>query len=106
MAPCGWVRPDGTGHTVAFVVMRQAAEFFSVSIINPCGEGVEYHAQEADPARGKVSTRTLRHQAAEGLLLLRKQVFYDSNAVVALVPVGLTLDVNSPHVVPDAETNS
>lgn len=55
MAPCGWVRFDGTGHCVIFVVMRREAEVFSVSIVNPCGEGTEYHAQEADPARGKVS---------------------------------------------------
>lgn len=57
MAPCGWVRADGTGHAVVFVVMRQTAEFFSVTIVNPCGEGTEYHAQEADPAKGKVSKR-------------------------------------------------
>lgn len=55
MAPCGWIRPDGTGHVVVFVVMRQAAEVFSLSVINPCGEGSEYHAQEADPVKGKVS---------------------------------------------------
>lgn len=54
MAPCGWVREDGSGHSVVFVVMRHEAEVFSVSIVNPCGEGSEYHAQEADPARGKV----------------------------------------------------
>ena len=54
MAPCGWLRPDGTGHTVVFVVMRQAAEVFSLSVVNPCGEGSEYHAQEADPVKGKV----------------------------------------------------
>lgn len=55
MAPCGWIRANGTGHTVVFVVMRQAEAFFSVSVINPSGEGTEYHAQEADPAKGKVS---------------------------------------------------
>lgn len=55
MAPCGWIRADGTGHTVVFVVTRQAEAFFSVSVINPSGEGTEYHAQEADPAKGKVS---------------------------------------------------
>lgn len=54
MAPCGWMRADGTGHSVVFVVMRQAADFFSVSIVNPCGEGSEYHVQEADPFGGKV----------------------------------------------------
>ena len=54
MAPCGWIRADGSGHAVAFVVMRQAEDRFSVSIVNPCGEGAEYHAKEADPVRGKV----------------------------------------------------
>lgn len=54
MSPCGWVRADGSGHCVVFVVMRQEPEVFSVSVVNPCGEGSEYHAQEADPARGKV----------------------------------------------------
>lgn len=54
MAPCGWVREDGSGHCVVLVVMRQEAEVFSVSVVNPCGEGSEYHAQEADSARGKV----------------------------------------------------
>lgn len=54
MAPCGWIRPDGEGHAVIFVVMRQEEEVYSVSIVNPWGEGTEYHAQEADPAKGKV----------------------------------------------------
>lgn len=48
------MRADGSGHAVAFVVMRQSEERFSVSIVNPCGEGEEYHAKEADPVRGKV----------------------------------------------------
>lgn len=48
------MRADGSGHAVAFVVMRQSEEIFSVSIVNPCGEGEEYHAKEADPVRGKV----------------------------------------------------
>ncbi|CAN0478290.1 unnamed protein product, partial [Hapterophycus canaliculatus] len=49
MAPCGWVRADGSGHCVVFVVMRHEAEVFSVSIVNPCGEGSENHPTEADP---------------------------------------------------------
>lgn len=53
------MRADGSGHAVAFVVMRQSEERFSVSIINPCGEGEEYHAKEADPARGKVYARSI-----------------------------------------------
>ena len=58
MSPCGWVRHDGSGHCVVFVVMRQEAEVFSVSVVNPCGEGSEYHAQEADPAKGKVGVHS------------------------------------------------
>lgn len=61
MAPCGWIRPDGTGHILVFVVMRLAAEGFSLSVINPCGEGAEYHAQEPDPAKGKVSKESSQH---------------------------------------------
>ncbi|CAB1113790.1 unnamed protein product [Ectocarpus sp. CCAP 1310/34] len=65
MAPCGWVRADGTGHSVIFVVMRRDAEVFSVSIVNPHGEGTEYHAQEADPTRGKVvGVRVMRSVAS------------------------------------------
>lgn len=58
MAPCGWIRLNGEGHVVIFVVMRQEGEFYSVSIVNPCGEGAEYHAHEADPAKGKVGFAT------------------------------------------------
>lgn len=53
MAPCGWMRPDG-GHTVIFVVARQDDDVYSVTIVNPCGEGSEYHAKEAYPAKGQV----------------------------------------------------
>lgn len=54
MAPCGWIRTDGSGHAVILVVLRRETEVYSVSIINPCGEGAGYHAREADPAKGKV----------------------------------------------------
>ncbi|CAM9241070.1 unnamed protein product, partial [Sphacelaria rigidula] len=57
MAPCGWIRTDGSGHAVIVVVLRREADLYSVSIINPCGEGAGYHAREADPAKGKVVHR-------------------------------------------------
>ncbi|CAM9225977.1 unnamed protein product, partial [Phaeothamnion confervicola] len=54
--PAGWVRPDGTGHLVLLVVRRDpgAADAYSLSVVNPCGEGSEYHPCRADPVHGKV----------------------------------------------------
>ncbi|CAM9782323.1 unnamed protein product, partial [Discosporangium mesarthrocarpum] len=56
LAPGGWVRPDGSGQAVMFVVTRVAEgeDRYTLSVVNPWGEGAEYHAKSADPAKGKV----------------------------------------------------
>lgn len=70
MAPCGWIRTDGSGHAVILVVLRREADLYSVSIINPCGEGAGYHAREADPAKGKVVHRVTVVVFDEGTTLI------------------------------------
>jgi hypothetical protein len=68
MAPCGWLRSDGTGNLLVLLLQKEApggggtpadamrteGDWFSLSVVNPCGEGVRYHALRPDPATGNV----------------------------------------------------
>jgi hypothetical protein len=50
------MRLDGTGNSVVVIVRRDTHtdDTFTLSVINPCGEGSDYHAVRADPATGTI----------------------------------------------------
>jgi hypothetical protein len=50
------MRLDGTGNSVVMVVRRDTHtdDTFTLSVINPCGEGAGYHAVRADPTTGTI----------------------------------------------------